>query len=175
MTDRHLAAILSADVVGYSRLMAADEAGTVERLKTCRDAMSSLVRQHGGRVVDAVGDNLLAEFPSVVDAVACSVAVQGDLAKRNEDLPEERAMRFRIGINLGDVIADDERIYGDGVNIAARIEALAEPGGVSISGTAFDHVEPWPGTAFPNGGAETARPRRTLHRGHPARYRRRWT
>ena len=139
--ERKLAAILSADVVGYSRLIAEDEAGTVERLKTYLDAMGSLVRQHGGRVVDAVGDSLLAEFPSVVDAVACSVAVQEDLAKRNERLPEDRSMRFRIGINLGDVIADDERIYGDGVNIAARIEALAEPGGVSISGTAFDQVE----------------------------------
>ena len=140
-TERRLAAILSADVVGYSRLMAADEAGTVGRLKTYRDAMDSLIRQHGGRVVDAVGDNLLGEFPSVVDAVACSVAVQEDLAKHNESLPDDRSMRFRIGINLGDVIVDDDRIYGDGVNIAARIEALAEPGEVSISGTAFDQVE----------------------------------
>ena len=98
--ERRLAAILSADVVGYSRLMAADEAGTVERLKTYRDAMSSLIRLHGGRVVDAVGDNLLAEFPSVVDAVACGVAAQEDLAKRNEELPDGQQMRFRIGIHV---------------------------------------------------------------------------
>jgi adenylate cyclase len=139
--ERKLAAILSADVVGYSRLMAEDEAGTVDSLKSHRELMGGLIRQHTGRVVDAVGDNLLAEFPSVVDAVACAVAIQNNLAIRNEDLPPDRRMLFRIGVHLGDVIAEGDRIYGDGVNIAARVEALAEEGGISISGTAFDQVE----------------------------------
>ena len=139
--ERKLAAILSADVVGYSRLMAEDEAGTIKRLKAYRELMGGLIRQHGGRVVDAVGDNLLADFPSVVDSVACAVATQREIASRDEELAEGRRMLFRIGVNLGDVVVDDDRIYGDGVNIAARVEALADPGGVSISGTAFDHVE----------------------------------
>ena len=138
---RKLAAILSADVVGYGRLMAADEGETVDTLKSHRELMGGLIRQHTGRVVDAVGDNLLAEFPSVVDAVACAVAIQGDLATRNEDLPPDRRMPFRIGVHLGDVIGEGDRIYGDGVNIAARVEALAEEGRISISGTAFDQVE----------------------------------
>ena len=133
---RKLAAILSADVVGYSRLMAEDEAATLDTLKSHRELMGSLIRQHAGRVVDAVGDNLLAEFPSVVDAVACAVAIQSDLATRNEDLPPDRRMPLRIGVHLGDVIAEGDRIYGDGVNIAARVEALAEEGGISISGVA---------------------------------------
>ncbi len=118
---RKLAAILSADVVGYGRLMAADEGETVDTLKSHRELMGGLIRQHTGRVVDAVGDNLLAEFPSVVDAVACAVAIQGDLATRNEDLPPDRRMPFRIGVHLGDVIGEGDRIYGDGVNIAARV------------------------------------------------------
>ncbi len=139
--ERKLAAILSADVVGYSRLMADDEAETVKTLKDHKDLMGGLIRQHAGRVVDAVGDNVLAEFPSVVDAVACAVAVQNELATRSKEVTPTRRMLFRIGINLGDVIADEDRIYGDGVNIAARVQALAEEGGVSISGTAFDHVE----------------------------------
>jgi TolB-like protein len=139
--ERKLAAILSADVVGYSRLMAEDEAATIETLKSHRDLMGGVVRQHAGRVVDAVGDNLLAEFPSVVDAVASAVAIQSELATRNQELPHDRRMLFRLGINLGDVIAEGDRIYGDGVNIAARVEGLASEGGVAISGTAFDHVE----------------------------------
>ncbi len=140
-TERRLAAILSADVVGYSRLMAADEAGTVERVKGSRDLMAGLVRQHGGRVVDAVGDNLLAEFPSVVDAVACAVATQQELTSRDAGVPAEGQMRFRIGVTVGDVVVEDDRIYGGGVNIAARVQALADPGGVAISGTAFEQVE----------------------------------
>ena len=140
-TERKLAAILSADVVGYSRLMAEDDAGTVRTPKAHKDLMCALIGQHAGRVVDAVGDELLADFPSVVDAAACGVAIQKELATRNEDLPETRRMHFRIGINIGDVIVDGDRIYGDGVNIAARVQALAEEGGVTISGTAFDHVE----------------------------------
>ena len=115
---RKLAAILSADAAGYSRLMAADEAATLKTLNAHRGLMGGLIRQHGGRVVDAVGDNLLAEFPSVVDAVACAVAVQGALAERNADLPTDVQMPFRIGIHLGDVMVEGDGIAGDGVNVA---------------------------------------------------------
>ncbi|MBN1625066.1 MAG: hypothetical protein JW944_00965 [Deltaproteobacteria bacterium] len=138
---RKLTAILSADVVGYSRLMGDDEAATVKTLETYKGVMSSLIRQHRGRVVDSPGDNLLAEFGSVVDAVQCAVSIQKELQARNADLPENRRMEFRIGINLGDVIEEQDRIYGDGVNIAARLESLADPGGICISKTAFDHIE----------------------------------
>lgn len=137
---RKLTAILSADVAGYSRLMAEDEASTVKTLADYREVIASLTKQHHGRVVDSPGDNVLAEFASVVDAVQCAVAVQKELETRNADLDESRRMVFRIGINLGDVIDEKERIYGDGVNIAARIESLAEPGGVSISRTVYNHV-----------------------------------
>jgi adenylate cyclase len=138
---RKLAAILSADVAGYSRLMGEDEASTVRALETYKRVISDLVQQHRGRVVDSPGDNLLAEFASVVDAVQCAVAVQKEIQARNVELPETRRMRFRIGINLGDVIEEEDRIYGDGVNIAARLESLAEPGGICVSKTAFDHIE----------------------------------
>jgi adenylate cyclase len=138
---RKLTAILSADVVGYSRLMGEDEAATVKTLETYKGVMFSLIKQHRGRVVDSPGDNLLAEFGSVVDAVQCAVAVQKELQARNASLPENRRMQFRIGINLGDVIEEQDRIYGDGVNIAARLEALADPGGICVSKTAFDYVE----------------------------------
>jgi adenylate cyclase len=139
--ERKLAAILNADAVGYSRLMARDEVATLATLKAHVDLVGGLIRQHGGRVVDTIGDNLLAEFPSAVDAVACAVEVQSQLKLRNADLPPERRMLFRIGINLGDLIVEGDRIVGDGVNIAARIQSLAEPGGTSISGTVFDQVE----------------------------------
>jgi adenylate cyclase len=138
---RKLAAILSADVAGYSRLMGEDEASTVRALETYKRVISDLIEQHRGRVVDSPGDNLLAEFASVVDAVQCAVAVQKEIQARNLELPETRKMRFRIGINLGDVIEEEDRIYGDGVNIAARLESLAEPGGICVSRTAFDHIE----------------------------------
>jgi adenylate cyclase len=121
--------------------MAEDEAATVSTLETYREVMSTLIKQHRGRVVDSPGDNILAEFASVVDAVQCGVAVQNEFQARNDELPENRRMKFRIGINLGDVIQEGDRIYGDGVNIAARLEALAEPGGICISKTAFDHIE----------------------------------
>jgi len=140
-TTRKLAAILSADVKEYSRLMSQDERGTVRTLNEYKDAMSKLIQEFKGRVVDAVGDNLLAEFGSVVDAVNCAVEIQRELAERNANLPRARQMEFRIGINLGDIIVEEERIYGDGVNIAARVEGLAEGGGICISGTAYDHVE----------------------------------
>ena len=138
---RKLTAILSADAVGYSRLMAEDEASTVKTMASYREIMSSLIKQHRGRVVDSPGDNVLAEFSSVVDAVQCAVAVQNEFQTRNAELPENRRMEFRIGINLGDVIDEENRLYGDGVNISARLEALADAGGVCISGTAFDQVK----------------------------------
>src|SRR5210317_2571595 len=138
---RKLAAILSADVEGYSRLMDDDEEATVRTLTSYRNAITDLVQQFRGRVVDAPGDNLLAEFTSVVDAVNCAVEIQRDLAERNTELAYNRQMQFRIGVNLGDVIEEDGRIYGDGVNIAARVESLSEAGGICISGRAYDQVE----------------------------------
>jgi adenylate cyclase len=138
---RKLTAILSADAVGYSRLMAEDEAGTVKTLATYREVMTSLIDQHRGRVVDSPGDNVLAEFSSVVDAVQCAVAVQNEIQAQNAELPDNRRMEFRIGVNLGDVIDEQDRIYGDGVNIAARLEAMANPGGICVSKTAFDQIE----------------------------------
>jgi len=138
---RKLTAILSADVEGYSRLMGEDEEATVRTLKAYREVLSTLIQQHNGQVLDSPGDNLLAEFASLVDAVQCAVAVQKEIKARNDTIPENRRMQFRIGINLGDVIQEEGRIYGDGVNIAARLEGLAEPGGICISKTAFDHIE----------------------------------
>jgi adenylate cyclase len=138
---RKLAAILSADVKGYSRLMGEDEKGTVRTLNAYKEVMTNLIQQHRGRVVDAPGDNVLAEFGSVVDAVECAVEIQKELKTRNAELSENRKMEFRIGVNLGDVIEDREQILGDGVNIAARLESLSEGGGICISGTAFDQVE----------------------------------
>jgi adenylate cyclase len=138
---RKLAAILSADVKGYSRLMEEDEKGTVHTLNAYKKIMSGLIQKHRGRVVDAPGDNVLAEFRSVVDAVECAVEIQKELKSRNADLPENRKMEFRIGVNLGDVIEDGEQILGDGVNIAARLENLSDAGGICISGTAFDQVD----------------------------------
>jgi adenylate cyclase len=138
---RKLAAILSADAVEYSRLMAEDETATIKTIASYREIMSSLVKQHRGRVVDSPGDNVLAEFSSVVDAVQCAVAMQNEIETRNAELAETRRMEFRIGINLGDVIDEDDRIYGDGVNIAARLESIADPGGICVSKTAFDQIE----------------------------------
>ena len=138
---RKLAAILSADVEGYSRLMDDDEEATVRTLTSYRTAITDLVQQYRGRVVDSPGDNMLAEFASVVDSVNCAVEIQRDLAERNAELPDNRKMQFRIGVNLGDVIEEDGRIYGDGVNIAARVESLAEAGCICISGRAHDQVE----------------------------------
>ena len=138
---RKLTAIFSADVKGYSRLMSADDAATVRTLTEYREVMAELISSHRGRVVDSPGDNLLAEFVSVVDAAQCAVEVQKEFKVRNGELPEDRRMEFRIGINLGDVIHDGERIYGDGVNIAARIEGLAEAGGICISRNAYEQIE----------------------------------
>jgi len=138
---RKLTAILSADVAGYSRLMREDEEATVRTLTTYRNVLTHLIQQYRGRVVDSPGDNILAEFSSVVDAVNCAVEIQRDLAERNAELPENRRMQFRIGLNLGDVIEDGDRIYGDGVNIAARMESIADIRGICISGTVYDAIE----------------------------------
>jgi len=123
---RKLAGILSADAEGYSRLMDDNEEATIRTLTAYRATMTDLIQQYRGRVVDMPGDNILAEFSSVVDAVNCAVEIQRELAERNEELPQERRMQFRIGVNLGDIVEENGRIYGDGVNIAARVEALAE-------------------------------------------------
>ena len=138
---RKLTAILSADVVEYSRMMRDDEDATIRTLTNYRSAMSNLIQKFRGHVVDTIGDNLLAEFTSVVDAVNCAVEIQRELAERNAEFSEERKMKFRIGVNLGDVVEEEGRIYGDGVNIAARMESLAVAGGICISGSVYDSVE----------------------------------
>ena len=137
---RKLTAILSADVAGYSRLMGDDEAATVSTLKSHRKIITEKVQAFNGRFVDTPGDNILSEFRSIVDAVSCAVMIQQALKENNKELPDDRKMMFRIGVNLGDVIQDEDRIYGDGINIAARVEGLADPGGVAISGTALDNI-----------------------------------
>jgi TolB-like protein/class 3 adenylate cyclase len=137
---RKLSGILSADVVGYSRLMEEDEASTICTLADSKELMANLIQQYRGRVVDAPGDNLLAEFGSVVDATDCAVNIQKELKTKNAELPDNRRMQFRIGVNLGDVVEDGKKIYGDGVNIAARVENLADGGGICISGTAYDQI-----------------------------------
>jgi adenylate cyclase len=141
MMKRKLAAILSSDAVGYSRLMEQDEARTLTTLKAHLRLIGSLVEKHRGRVVAIHGDNLLAEFESVVDAVQCAMEIQKEIKERNDDLPEESRMPFRIGINLGDVIEEDGNLYGDGVNVASRLEGLADPGGICISRSVHDHVK----------------------------------
>jgi TolB-like protein/class 3 adenylate cyclase len=138
---RKLTAILSADVKGYSRLMGEDEEATVRTITAHRKVITSVIEKYRGRVVDSPGDNILAEFISVVDAVQSGVEIQEVIRAKNAELPEDRKMEFRIGINLGDVIQEGERIYGDGVNIAARVEGLADPGGICISGSAYEQIE----------------------------------
>jgi adenylate cyclase len=140
-TNRKLSGILSADAVGYSRLMQEDEASTIRNLENNKRLMSELILQFNGRVVDAPGDNLLAEFSSVVNATECAVKIQQELKTKNAQLPDNRKMQFRIGVNLGDVVEEVGRIYGDGVNIAARLEGVAKPGGICISRTVYDHVK----------------------------------
>ena len=138
---RKLAAILAADIAGYSRLMGADEAGTLARLKEYRrELIDPKNKQYRGRIVKTTGDGILMEFPSVVDAISCSLEVQQGMRERNADIPPEKRIEFRIGINLGDVIVEGRDLYGDGVNIAARLEGLAEPGGICISHTVLNHA-----------------------------------
>ena len=139
--ERRLTAILAADVAGYSRLMGADEEGTLARLKAYRrELIDPKIAEHRGRIVKTTGDGLLAEFASVVDAVRCAVEIQDEMAKRNADEPPDRRIEFRVGINVGDIIIDESDIFGDGVNVAARLEALAKPGGICVSRMARDQV-----------------------------------
>src|SRR5712692_1405217 len=139
--ERKLTTILSADVQGFSRLMGKDEEATLRTLQSYREVTDTLIHQHRGRIVGTAGDSVLAEFVSVVDAVRCAVEIQQQLKARNADLPAHRRMEFRIGINLGDVMVDGEQIYGDGVNIAARLQALADAGGIYLSGTVYEQVK----------------------------------
>jgi adenylate cyclase len=153
--ERRLAAILAADVVGYSRLVGGDEEGTLERLKVLRRTIADpKIKEHRGRVVRTMGDGLLVEFASVVDAVRCAVDVQREMALRNADLPADRRIEFRIGINVGDIIKDGREIYGDGVNVAARLEALATPGGICVSRVVRDQVRDKLGFAFDDRGEQ---------------------
>jgi len=137
---RRLAAIMAVDVVGYSRLMGEDEAGTALSVREHREAARPIVAGRGGRIVKTMGDGLLLEFPSVVAAVECAVAIQRLMVERNAATPENKRIVYRIGVNLGDVLIEGDDILGEGVNIAARLEAICEPGGVLISSTAYDHV-----------------------------------
>jgi class 3 adenylate cyclase len=140
-TQRRLAAIVSADVVGYSRLMGVDEVGTLAALRAHRaELIDAKIAEHGGRIVKTMGDGLLLEFPSVVDATTCAIELQEGMAARNAEVADDKRIIFRIGVNLGDVVIEGDDILGDGVNIAARIEALAEPGGVAISGRVHEDV-----------------------------------
>ncbi len=139
--DRKLAAILSTDVVGFSRLTALDEEGTVRALTSCHDHIAELVREHGGRVFGSAGDGLIAEFPSAVQAVRCSVEIQRRLLRHFGDVPEERRLKFRIGINLGDVVVSGDDLLGDGVNVAARLQEMATPSGICISGSVREHLD----------------------------------
>ena len=138
--ERKLTTILSADVAGYSRLMGEDERAALEFLKTSREAISAEIARHRGRIVNTAGDSVLAEFPSVVNAVECAVRIQRDLAERNASHAPDRRMLFRIGINLGHVLVEGDDLFGEGVNIAARLQSLAEPGGILVSNTVFEQV-----------------------------------
>jgi adenylate cyclase len=138
--SRKLAAILAADIVGYSRLMGEDEAGTAKAVRDLREAAAPIVATHGGRVFKTMGDGLFIEFPSVVSAVECALAIQRMTAGRNAGASVERRLVYRVGVNLGDVIVEGDDLVGDGVNIASRLEGVAEPGGVCISGSAYEHV-----------------------------------
>ena len=137
---RRLATIVAADVAGYSRLMGLDGVGTAHTLREHRAASDALVTKHGGRIVKTTGDGVLLEFPLVVDAVECAIAVQTVMAERNDDVPQNRRMLYRIGINLGDILIEGDDILGDGVNVAARLESIAEPGGICISSSAYEQV-----------------------------------
>jgi DNA-binding response OmpR family regulator len=155
--QRQLKAIFSADVKGYSRLMSEDEMRTIHTLNSYRDLITSYIQDHLGRVVDSPGDNILAEFGSVINAVQCAVEIQKDLGVKNAQLPDHRKMHFRIGINLGDVVVERDKIYGDGVNMAARIEGMAEAGGVCVSGTVYDQIEDKLGLKYASLGEKTVK------------------
>ena len=147
--QRRMAAILAADVVGYSRLMGADETGTLALLKTHRaELIDARIAEHSGRIVKLTGDGMLVEFPSVVNALACAAEIQNRMLDRNVDLPQDRRIEYRVGVNVGDVIVEGDDIFGDGVNVAVRLEGIAEPGGIAISGAVRDHVGNRLGLAF---------------------------
>src|ERR1700686_1424903 len=155
--QRKLAAILCADVHGYSRLMGEDEEATLRTLTSHLKLIYSQIEQHHGRFVNSAGDSVLAEFASVVEAVNCAVDIQAGLKAENASLPPERRMEFRIGVNLGDVMVEGEQIYGDGVNVAARLESLADPSGICISGTAYDHVRDKLALAYEDAGEKVVK------------------
>src|SRR5215217_7057813 len=138
--ERKLAAIFAADVAGYSRLMNEDEVATLRTLAAYREIMDGLIAEHGGRIANTAGDSVLAEFPSAVDAVQCAVAVQEQMRAANDSREEDRRLRFRIGVHVGDVVVSQGDLLGDGVNVAARLQSIAEPGGISLSGAAYDQV-----------------------------------
>jgi len=138
--SRRLAAILAADIAGYSALMGADEARTVRDLKGHQAVVLPMIGEFGGRIIDTAGDGILAEFPSVVNAVKCAVEIQSKMAERNTGIEPERRMQFRVGINIGDVVFDEARVYGDGINVAARLEGIAEPGGICISSKVYEEI-----------------------------------
>lgn len=154
---RRLTTVLCADAKSYSRLMEADEAGTLETLRAYREAMNGLMARHDGRIVNTWGDAVIAEFGSVIEAVQCAIEIQTELSNRNHDLPEDQRMWFRIGINLGDVMVEADSIYGDGVNIAARLQELAEPGGILISGPVYDQVHKRLSIGFDSLGEQTVK------------------
>ncbi len=139
--ERKLAAVLAADIAGYSGLMGADEEATVRDLKTHQSVILPMIASFSGRVIDTAGDGILAEFASVLNAVNCAVAIQKTMAERNASVDPARRMQFRIGVNQGDVICDDTRIYGDGINVAARLESIAEAGGICLSGKVYEEIE----------------------------------
>src|ERR1700755_3487553 len=171
---RRLAAIVAADVAGYSRLMGLDEVVTARPLREHRKVTDALVAKHGGRLVKTTGDGVLLEFPSVVDAVECAVAVQAVMAERNQGVPEDRRMLYRSGINLGDILIEGDDILGDGVNLAARLEGIAEPGGICVSSSAYDQVRGKVPVEFTDLGEQSlkniARPVRAYAGGPSANY-----
>jgi adenylate cyclase len=151
--DRRLAAIVCADVAGYSRMMGADEAGTHATFKAHRSAIYPLILNHGGRIVKNTGDGFLLEYPSIVGAVESSLAMQMLMAERNNHLPADRAMQFRLGVHMGDVMADEDEVFGDDVNIAVRLESVAIPGGIALSAKAYDEVSKHLTTPFVGAGS----------------------
>jgi adenylate cyclase len=156
--QRRLAAIVSADVAGYSRLMGRDESGTLAALKAHRrELIEPKIAEYGGRIVKTTGDGLLLEFPSVVDAVRCTIDVQRAIFERNSDIPTDERIEFRIGINVGDIIVDGDDIYGDGVNVAARLEALAEPGGICVSAIVHEQARVDPSVEFTDLGEQNVK------------------
>ena len=150
--ERRLAAIVCADVAGYSRMMGADEAGTHAAFKAHRGAVHPIILNHGGRIVKKTGDGFLVEFPSVVEAIEAAVAMQLLMAERNAHLPADRVMQFRLGVHMGDVIADEDELFGDGVNIAVRLEAAAAPGGVAVSAKAHQEANKHLSVVFADAG-----------------------